>query len=97
MTRRGYFLRLAFSVLIDVLDFTLGRIPIFGTVTDGVGTLVLFLLWGKAGLAYAWEVIDVTDQLDGFIPSATLIALWVGWKHGLFGKRSGVPSAPAQE
>ncbi|HYD86354.1 MAG TPA: hypothetical protein VEA80_02665 [Vitreimonas sp.] len=97
MTRRGYFLRLAFSMLIDVLDFTLGRIPIFGTVTDGVGTAVLFLLWGKAGLAYAWEVVDITDQLDGFIPTATLIALWVGWKQGMFGRRSGVPSAPAQE
>lgn len=94
MTRRGYFLRLAFSVLIDVLDFTLGRIPIFGTITDGVGAAVLFLLWGKVGLAYAWEVLDVTDQIDGFIPTATLISLYVGWKQGMF-RRQG-SNVPAQ-
>ncbi|MBC7768480.1 MAG: hypothetical protein H7124_06815 [Phycisphaerales bacterium] len=97
MNRRSYFIRLAFSIAIDLFDFTLGRIPVFGTVTEGVGTAVLFLLWGKLGLAYAWEVVDVTDQIDGFIPTATLIALYVGWKQGMFGKRSGVPSAPARE
>lgn len=88
MTRRGYFLRLAFSVLIDVLDFTLGRVPIFGTVTDGVGTVVLWALWGPAGLINLWEVADFTDFFDGFIPTATLIGLYVGWKHGMFGKGS---------
>ena len=94
MTRRSYFLKLAFSVLIDVLDFTLGRIPVFGTVTDGVGTLVLYLLWGPAGLVNAWEVIDVTDQIDGFIPTATLIALYVGWRRGMF-QRTPTPTPPA--
>lgn len=89
MTRRGYFLRLAFSIVIDLLDFTLGRIPLFGTVTDGVGTVVLFALWGKVGLAYAWEVVDFTDQFDGFIPTATLIGLYVGWRQGMFGRRRG--------
>ena len=49
MNRRTYFIKLAFSVVIDVLDFTLGRIPVFGTVTDGVGTLVLYAMWGRRG------------------------------------------------
>jgi hypothetical protein len=88
MTRRGYYLRLAFSVLIDVLDFTLGRVPIFGTVTDGVGTIVLWAMWGPAGLVNLLEVVDFTDFFDGFVPTATLIALYVGWKHGMFGKGS---------
>ncbi len=94
MTRRTYFLKLAFSVLIDVLDFSLGRIPIFGTVTDGVGTLVLYAMWGPAGLVNAWELVDVTDQADAFIPTATLVALYVGWREGMFGKSSANTPAP---
>lgn len=88
MTRTGYFLRLAFSVAIDLVDFTLGRIPVFGTVNEGVGTAVLFLMWGPAGLANLWELADVSEQVDGFVPTATLIALFVGWREGhLFGTR----------
>jgi len=87
MTRSGFYWRLALSIIIDIADFTFGRIPIFGTVTDGIGTVVLFALWGPAGLVNAWELIDVTDQADGFIPTATLIALFVGWRQGVFGKR----------
>ncbi|MEZ6022392.1 MAG: hypothetical protein R3C16_03025 [Hyphomonadaceae bacterium] len=92
MTRRGYFVRLALSVIIDVFDLTLGRIPIFGSVTEGVGTVVLFGLWGPAGLVNAWELLDVTDQADSFIPTATLIALYVGWKQGFLGGNRSVPT-----
>jgi hypothetical protein len=86
MTRRGYFWRLALSVVIDVADFTFGRIPVVGTLNDGIGTAVLFALWGPTGLVNAWELIDITDQVDGFIPTATLIALYVGWKRGFLRK-----------
>ncbi|MBX9745851.1 MAG: hypothetical protein K2X34_03050 [Hyphomonadaceae bacterium] len=88
MTRSGYFWRLALSIVIDIADFTLGRIPIFGTVTDGVGTVVLFALWGPAGLVNGLELLDFTDQADGFVPTATLIALYVGWRQGMFGSGS---------
>jgi hypothetical protein len=89
MTRRGYFLRLAFSIVIDLFDFTLGRIPIFGSVTEGVGTVVLMAMWGPVGLANLWELVDFTDQADAFIPTATLVALYVGWREGfLSGKGS---------
>lgn len=88
MTRNGYFLRLAFSVVIDLFDFTLGRIPGFGTVTDGVGTAVMFAMWGPIGLLNILEVIDVTEVFDGFIPTSTMVALYVGWKNGMFGKSS---------
>ena len=96
MTRRGYFLRLALSVVIDVFDFSLGRIPIFGSVTEGVGSLVLYLLWGPAGLLNLLELIDVTDNLDGFIPTATLIALYVGWREGHLGGNRGTDIAPTE-
>ncbi len=88
MTRRGYFVRLALSVIIDLFDLTLGRIPVFGSVTEGVGTVVLVGLWGPAGLVNLWELVDFTDQADSFIPTATLVALYVGWKNGMFGKSS---------
>jgi hypothetical protein len=82
MTRRGYFLRLAFSVVIDLFDFTLGRIPVFGSATDGVGTVVMYAMWGPVGLVNLLEVIDVTEFADGFIPTSTLVALYVGWRQG---------------
>lgn len=91
MTRRGYFLRLAFSVVIDIFDFTLGRIPIFGSVTEGVGTIVLTALWGPAGLLNLFELLDFTEQADAFIPTATLVALYVGWREGFIGGRNNVP------
>ncbi|HVY86601.1 MAG TPA: hypothetical protein VG943_15815 [Caulobacterales bacterium] len=88
MTRSGYFARLAIAVVLDLFDLTLGRIPILGTVEDGVGTVVMFALWGPPGLAYIWELADVTDQIDGFVPTATLIALYVGWREGhLIGRK----------
>jgi hypothetical protein len=91
MTRRGFFLRLAFSIVIDLFDFTLGRIPIFGAVTEGVGTVVLYALWGPAGLVNLLELFDFTEQADALIPTATLVALYVGWKEGhLFNKGSAV-------
>lgn len=95
MTRRGYYWRLALSIVIDVADFTLGRIPVFGTLADGIGTAVLFALWGPAGLVNAWELIDITDQVDGFVPTATLIALYVGWKQGFFRRRRAGEVAPS--
>ena len=87
MTRSGFYARLAVSVVIDLMDFTVGRIPILGTAEDGIGGIVLTALWGRAGLAYFWELFDITDQIDGFIPTATLIGLYVGWREGHFGKR----------
>lgn len=67
--------KLAIAVLLDVLDFTLGRILGAGTVIDIVFAGIAFVLWGPVGLLALWEAIDVTDQVDGFVPTMTLIAL----------------------
>ncbi len=96
MTRAGYFVRLAFSVMIDVFDFTLGRLPIFGSVTEGVGTIVLLAMWGPAGLVNLWELADFTEQADAFIPTATLVALYVGWREGFLFRRDGAASTAPQ-
>lgn len=93
MTRQGFFWRLALSVAIDICDFTLGRIPILGTAEDGVAGVVTTTIWGRAGLFYFAELLDITDQLDGFVPTATLIGLYVGWREGHLGrKRIAAPS-----
>ena len=32
-------------------------------------------MFGWKGLFQLWEMIDVTDQIDGFVPTLTLLAL----------------------
>lgn len=98
MTRTGYFIRLALSVAIDLADFTMGRVPVVGSVGEGAGAVLLFVLWGWPGLIYLGELADPTDQLDGFLPTATLIALSIGVKQGyLFGDRTkAAPTPPSR-
>ena len=67
--------KLAIAVLLDILDFTLGRILGAGTIIDIVFAGIAFVLWGPIGLIALWEALDVTDQADGFVPTMTLIAL----------------------
>jgi hypothetical protein len=95
MTRTGFWIRLGLSIAIDVLDFTVGRLLIPIPWEEGVGALILSLLWGPAGLLYLTELVDFTEQFDAFIPMATLIGLFVGWRQGfLFGRRQ--PAASRQ-
>jgi hypothetical protein len=92
MTRTGFFIRLAASVVIDLADFTVGRALIPIPWEEGVGALILSLMWGPAGLLYLGELADMTEQVDAFIPLATLIGLYVGWREGhLFGKPASTP------
>lgn len=67
--------KLAIAVLLDILDFTLGRILGAGTLIDIIFAGIAFVLWGPIGLLALWEAIDVTDQADGFVPTMTLIAI----------------------
>jgi hypothetical protein len=61
------------------------RLPFAQAEAGGAGLATL--LWGPVGIAYLLELIDVTEQFDAFIPTATLIGLWVGWRRGLiFGR-----------
>ncbi|MES1158504.1 MAG: hypothetical protein ABUL42_01285 [Terricaulis silvestris] len=87
MTRTGYFTRLAIAVLIDLADLVFGWFPGLGTVEDGVGAVAVFALWGKPGLAYIFEVVDVLDATDAVIPTATMIGLYVGWREGFLFQR----------
>lgn len=67
--------KLVIAIILDVLDFTIGRIPGFELAFDVVLGVVAVALWGWAGLFAFWEIADPTGQIDGFAPTLTLIAL----------------------
>ena len=64
------------ALFIDFLDMTVGRllfvIPFSGEI---IGVAVGYAMFGKKAFFYALEAIDPTEQIDGFIPTPTLIAL----------------------
>jgi hypothetical protein len=66
--------KLLLSMAFDIFDFFF-RIPGLGTILDIAGGILGIILWGKLGSAQFLEVIDITDQIDGFIPTLTIIAL----------------------
>ena len=72
----GNYTKLGFALLIDLFDFTIGRLLFF---IPGLGELIgvafTCLLWGHAGFFYALELLDPTEQIDGFIPMATIISM----------------------
>jgi hypothetical protein len=74
--REDWWPKLLVCIVIDVLDFTVGRalfvVPFAGEL---VGCAVCYGLFGKSGLMYGIEGLDLTEQIDGFVPMATVIAL----------------------
>ena len=67
--------KLALAVVLDIVDFTIGRIPGLEVVVDVVLGVAAVALWGWPGLFAFWELADPTGQIDGFAPTRTLIAL----------------------
>lgn len=69
-------MKLVISIIWDFLDFTVGRIPVFGTFFDLIGGVLAVLLWGGIGAIAFIEVIDITDQFDAQIPILTLCGIF---------------------
>jgi len=71
-----WWLKFSACVLYDLFDMTIGRllfiVPFSGEI---VGVTLCCAMFGKAGVWAAIEVLDPTEQLDGVIPIATIIAL----------------------
>jgi len=65
-------LKFAVCVIYDLIDMTAGRLVPF--VGEAVGVALCCAMFGKKGLFYGLELIDITEQVDGFIPTATIIA-----------------------
>lgn len=68
-------IKLVVALLLDTADFFVGRIPGFGVAFDAVLTAIGFALFGWKGLTQLWEMVDLTEQIDGFVPTLTLMAL----------------------
>ncbi len=69
------YVKLIAAIILDIADFTVGRILGFGTAMDMILVLIGFSMFGWKGLFQLWEVADLSDQVDGFVPTLTLIAL----------------------
>lgn len=69
-------MKVLLAIFIDLLDFTVGRL-LFMTPFAGeiVGAAIGYAMYGPRALLYLAESIDPTEQIDGFIPTMTLIAL----------------------
>jgi hypothetical protein len=77
-----YGFKIAFCICCDLFDMTIGRLLLGVSIfTDVVSALIMFLFWGPIGLFAIWEAADVTEQLDGFVPTNTLIALAAHKRH----------------
>ncbi len=71
-----YGTKLAICLAADLFNMTLGRVLLgLDTAFDAVNALVMYLLWGPIGLFAIWEVADVTEQIDGMVPTNTIIAV----------------------
>lgn len=68
--------KLAICIAYDLFDMTIGRIlfiaPFSGEI---VGCVICSSLFGWRGVFYGLEALDPTEQLDGFLPLATIIAI----------------------
>jgi hypothetical protein len=68
--------KLIVCIAYDFFDMTVGRllfpIPFLGEI---IGCGLCCLMFGTEGMLYGLEAIDITEQIDGFIPAATIIAL----------------------
>lgn len=67
--------KLIIAVILDVLDFTIGRVPGFELPFDIILGAAAVALFGWSGLFAFWETFDPTGQIDGFVPTLTIIAL----------------------
>ncbi|MEM9014893.1 MAG: hypothetical protein AAGB02_07270 [Pseudomonadota bacterium] len=67
--------KLIVAVVLDVLDFTIGRIPGFELAFDAILGVAAVIMFGWTGLFAFWELADPTAIADGFVPTLTIIAL----------------------
>ncbi len=93
MSPRGFWIRLAICLAIDLVDFTIGRGLILVPIEEVPVAGIMVLMFGFPGLVYLAEIAELTEQFDAFIPMATLICLWVGWQNGFLAGRTPPPPA----
>ncbi len=77
-------MKFAISIVWDILDFTIFRIPLLGEITDAIGAFLAMGLWGYGIGALAWwEELDWTEQIDAEVPTLTIIGV-ISWLWNMF-------------
>lgn len=71
----SFTVKLILSILLDIVDFFIGRIIGVGMIGDLLIGICAVIMWGAPGIAAFWELLDPSEQIDGFVPTLTLIAL----------------------
>ena len=68
--------KLIVCILYDLFDMTIDRVlfvaPFSGEI---IGCVLCASMFGWRGVFYGLEAFDPTEQIDGFIPIATMIAI----------------------
>lgn len=72
------------SVALDAGDLAIGWMPGVGHAYELLAIAACCAMWGKHGAWSAWEIVEVTNVIDGFVPTCTLIA-WYCAKQELAG------------
>ena len=77
-----FIIRLLPAIVWDIADFFLGVIPGVGHVMDVLAVGVAWVLYRNVAAAAinAWEIIEVSNALDMWVPTMTITGL-------LFGRR----------
>ena len=87
MSDRGYLVRLGICVASDIGDLIVGRALAFFPWEEVPAAAAYTLMWGPIGMLHLAELADFTEQIDAFIPMATLIGLWAGYDKGVWGPK----------
>ena len=66
-------LKMLVSIAFDVMDFFMP--PGIGTAYDLAGGVIGLILWKGPGALQFLELIDITDRIDGLIPTLTIAGL----------------------
>lgn len=70
-----WFARFLVALAVDFFDFTIGRLLFVIPIGEIIGVMVGYALFGPKAFWYFLEILDPTEQIDGFVPTCTLIAL----------------------
>ena len=68
--------KIAASVALDALDLAIGWMPGVGHAYELLAIAICCAMWGKHGAWSAWEIVEATNLVDGFVPTCSLIACY---------------------
>jgi hypothetical protein len=73
----GWWWRFALAIGLDIADFVnpFAHVPGIGIVWDALLTIIGLFLWGPFGLAQGLELLDLTEQVDAWIPALTIAGI----------------------